>query len=301
LLISEATLGCHNYKQLDGHAGKFAHKLWHRTLILESEIRDVVQRLPLRTDVDKNYFSSHNFYELWKEQRNKIQDGQFHYFANLCKRVYETCDELDKIRVFVIFSHVSDEYGRNFTLLQRSNRSRDQKPEFEHEQSFSEMMEMFTAMSSGSVPKPAKEDPGIHCDWSFQEDTLALYAKQLHTRVRTDSKPVPCDDICRGLDFVYKLGEGEKTNIARKYYCKPTTFQTYFEGVTANITGERFLTFAVTCKELYEELKDFQTRLALFLLLEKVAENENKYLLRRKVLRDQEELMADEYPLEFTI
>lgn len=136
------------------------------------------------------------------------------------------------------------------------------------------------------------------CDWSFKVDTLDLYASQLHDRARTDLKPIPSDDIRHRLNFMYKPDDGVKTNIDRKYYIKPTTFKTYFEGVTANITGERLLTFAVACKHLYEELKEFQDRLALFLLLEKVAEKEKLFLRERKFQRDRAELKEDAYPLD---
>lgn len=147
---------------------------------------------------------------------------------------------MDKVRVFVILSHVSYEYRKLFIRLQRRSASKDQKPEFDPGLLFSNFMEMSSPLSTDSVARDINKESEIKCDWSYKVDVLNLYASQLHDRVRKESKPIPCDDIRQRLDFMYKPDDVVQSNIERKYYIKPTTFQTYFEGVTANITGERF-------------------------------------------------------------
>ena len=71
-LLACPTIGCSSMKLLDAYTGVLVLKLTERKLILESDLREVVDKLPLRSDTDIGSFQPKLFSELYKKQSERI-------------------------------------------------------------------------------------------------------------------------------------------------------------------------------------------------------------------------------------
>ena len=296
-LLACPTIGCSSMKLLDAYTGVLVLKLTERKLILESDLREVVYKLPLRSDTDIGSFQPKLFSELYKKQSERINDGQFLYFANLCKSMYEQSGEKDKIRIFVIFSRIStkfQEFYCNFPTpkdfsIQPVGYEGDYKPS-------DEIIDRFFNPTGAQVTVP-----GLDQEWSCNNRVLEDFALDLHVWMNKVPKPVPPGEIIKRLTFLCEVNGDNKANISPQFYEQPTAFHTYFDAITSQLTGVRFLTFAVTCKKIFEELIENQDKVALTMLLDKISKKQLEFLRareQRRILQERKEDSYPEYPID---
>lgn len=292
-----------NYKILKHLSGNFENKLWNNQIILESELRDVMKQLSLKEGVDtaKASFGAEQFNKTFEMQCAKFHHGSFQYFACLCKTVYEKSNDRDKILIFEIFKNAIEYMREIFVRIQRRNDNElfgiDLDWALKSVIDYTNQTQSFgTSESTSVLPDQSSTTPIPSCEWFCDKAKLDGIVASLHQRMRTDTIPIPQETILSSLTFLRKVEEGQKTNVSSKFYAKPKAFQNSYEEIVVKLRGERYSKFAITCLAMYEELKEAQDKMALYILFLSISRKENEFLTARQISRRLAEMREDSYP-----
>ncbi|MBX9804558.1 MAG: hypothetical protein K2Y18_02250 [Alphaproteobacteria bacterium] len=310
-LIMYPSLGCDG-KLVDHHTCGIVNTIWQKKIVPESRIKEIMGDLYLRKDFDsiKASFAPESFKKLFDTQCIKIHHGSFLYFANLCKSIYDSSDENDRVKVFEILKHVSQQFWEMYGRLQRRKEHKIHEYDFEWERAYhNEFWETHERgiSSDGSLnaffglkadTKPHSEKAAsvpIKCQWLCDTTALKPIADRLYESMRKEAIPLSSEEIKGQLAFLRQIDETQQTNICKRIYGKSTAFEESFEKITTKITGGRYLIFAATCMKLYEELGEFQEKVALLILYLEVSKRESEFLLARKKQRYLQDMKEDSY------
>jgi len=129
--LSTQALAC-NYKLLELEADSFHTKIWSGVLITESLVKENLAFLRDEKDISQTPAHPEGFYALYQDITDKIKDKRFQQFADICKNIYESNNNLTKASVYMLLQKVGDKSLKELNTLKKLAAFKRQDSRREH-------------------------------------------------------------------------------------------------------------------------------------------------------------------------